>query len=78
MDAADCCVNCTTYENLRVQKSVEKCFSNSSLGIRIIAYNYVAFSRFSVFVQIIDNKIEGERASFYFSNCGTREQIRRG
>ena len=78
MDAAECCVICTTNENLPVQKSEEKYFTNSSLGIIIITYNYVAFSRFSVFVQIIGNKIEGERASFYFSNCGTREEIRRG
>ena len=78
MDAAECCVICTTNENLPVQKSEEKYFTNSSLGIRIITYNYVAFSRFFVFVQIIGNKIEGERASLYFSNCGTREEIRRG
>lgn len=73
-DAAECCVICTTYEKLPVQKSEEKSFANSSLGIRIIAYTNVAFSRFSVFVQITGNKIEGERASFYFSNCGTREK----
>ena len=71
MDAAESCVICTTNEKSRVQRSKEKCFTNSSLGIRIIAYNYVAFSRSSVFAQIIGNKIEGERASFYFSNCGT-------
>ena len=78
MEAAECCVICTTNEKSRVQKSKEECFTNSSLGIRIITYNYVAFSRFFVFAQIIGNKIEGERASFYFSNCGTREEIRRG
>ena len=77
-DAAECCVICTTYEKLPVQKSEEKSFANSPLGIRIIAYTYVAFSRFSVFVHITGNKIEGERASFYFSNCGTREEIQRG
>ena len=74
MDAAEFCVICTTYEKLPVQKSEENC----SLGIRIITYHYVAFSRFSVFVQITGNKIEGERASFYFSNRGTREEIRCG
>ena len=67
------CVICTTYEHLPVQKSEENCFINSSLGIRIITYNYVAFCRFSVFVQIISNKIK-----IYFSNCATREEIQRG